>query len=61
MQIQDNQLPFYNDEHKLNKAIAVKQCIYPYTGLLTKHVRSIHNRPIFYFEVKFVGLIDEKK
>ena len=34
---------------------------YPYTGLLDRHVRSINGRPIFYFEVKFVGKINEEK
>ena len=31
---------------------------YPFTGLLDRHVRSIQDRPIFYFEVTFVGKID---
>ena len=35
--------------------------MYPYTGLLTKHVRSIRNSPVFYFEVKFVGKYDDSK
>ena len=34
---------------------------YPYTGLLDKHVRSISDRPIFYFEVTFVGKFDIEK
>lgn len=31
---------------------------YPYTALLTQHVHSISGRPLFYFEVTFVGQIN---
>lgn len=31
---------------------------YPYTGLLDKHIKSIKDRPIFYFEITFIGKCD---
>lgn len=42
----------------MTRTVGPKTQAYPYTGLLSKHVRSINNSPIFYFEVRVLGAND---
>lgn len=58
LQISDNNSLVYDENYKQTRSIFAKSNPYPYTALLTKHVRSINERPMFYFEVKLVGKID---
>lgn len=59
MEIQESHFLNLLDDSEKEKQVTTMA--YPYTGLLDRHVRSINGRPIFYFEVKFVGKINEEK
>lgn len=61
LQINNHTQMYYDENYKATRTVAAKTMPYPYTALLTKHVRSIGDRPMFYFEVKLVGDIPENK
>jgi hypothetical protein len=55
LQISDHNQLYFDENYKSTRTVGPKAMAYPYTALLSKHVRSINDRPMFYFEVKFVG------